>query len=238
MAARVQIETFLSSLKAPDWDPGLAEYRHHLLALNEICNHVRATTGEHIEGNLICLAPHEYATLPDLPDQQLLAKRRNYATYIVTGVSLLEIGFNAGHSALIALTINPALTYSGIDLGHHAYTLPCFNYLKTVFGDRLNLEIGDSREILPTIFHSGHRYDLFHIDGGHSFGVAHADLASMIQFCRDGDVILFDDTDLEHLLLDELCDIYAIKGLVTRVQTSKLWSGNRHVLLRVNKPGR
>lgn len=76
---------------------------------------------------------------------------------------------------MLALTVNPALVYQGVDIGHHGYTRSCFAYLKSVFGERARLEIGDSRDVLP-VLRQGARYDLYHIDGGHGLATAHADL--------------------------------------------------------------
>ena len=39
---------------------------------------------------------------------------------------LLEIGVNAGHSALLALSANPSLAYHGVDLDGHGYTAPAW----------------------------------------------------------------------------------------------------------------
>lgn len=41
--------------------------------------------------------------------------------------------------------------------------------MKETFGERLNLIIEDSMKTLPTI---NYKYDLIHIDGGHSLHVA------------------------------------------------------------------
>jgi hypothetical protein len=231
------LEAFLSAMKNPDWEPAFEQYREHLVKLNAICEQHTNAPESYIEGSLFYPAPHETANaLGPVPDPRTLTKRRNYAAFAMTGSSLLEIGFNGGHSALLALSINPGLRYTGIDLGSHHYTAPCFAFLRELFGSRIELIIGDSREVLPALRHvRGQEYDIFHIDGGHGFACGQADLCNMMAFCEDGDVILFDDTNFDQLLLEELCDFYAMKGLVTRIVTGRLWQGNQHVLLRVNK---
>jgi hypothetical protein len=228
------LQAYLSALKNPDFEPGYDDYREALEGLNRVC----MASGEPIEGNLFfpCTQASDN-TPPTMPHPGFREKRRDYATYALSGQSMLEIGFNAGHSALLALTINPNLKYLGIDYGNHSYTRPCFEYLRNLFGHRVDLWIGDSRELVPTLRHSPARFDLFHIDGGHDFGVAYADLCTVIDLCSDNQVILFDDTKsgVPHWLLDEICDFAAIRGLVSRVEAPTLWKSPHHILLKVNK---
>jgi hypothetical protein len=67
--------------------------------------------------------------LDDIPDPIYRYKRPNYLRYVTSGRCLLEIGFNAGHSALLALTANQYLTYTGIDICKYKYTRASFDYL-------------------------------------------------------------------------------------------------------------
>lgn len=223
------------ALRREDYEPAFDRYRRYLPELNAIC----VRSGDMLEGNLFYAAPHDFADGTDLPPDAVYRwKRRNYATYVLSGSSLMEIGFNGGHSALLALTANPELRYHGMDFGNHPYTRPCFEYLRGVFGDRINLWIGDSRDLIPALRHSGgYCFDLFHIDGGHDFQVAYSDMCNVIDLAKDGDVILFDDTNsgVSVWFLDEIADFFCIKGLVSRIECPTLWRSNQHVLLRVNK---
>ena len=85
----------------------------------------------------------------------------------------MEIGFNAGFSALLLLLCNPELKIDCFDLGEHAYVKPCFQKLKETFGDRISLVLGDSRQTLRQV---DVVYDVIHIDGGHSTDVAESDI--------------------------------------------------------------
>ena len=228
------IKGLLLALKDRDFEPGLDIYKDLLPGLNEVA----LKFGPEIEGNIF-YPQGSGAVVSSLPDPALRPKRRNFAAYVMTGSSLLEIGFNAGHSALLALSCNSTLSYLGLDLGHHPYTRPCFDYLRKYFGRRVELLIGDSRITVPALRHApSTQFDLFHIDGSHDFETAYSDLCNIYDFCQDGDVILFDDTNVSHFLLDELCDFFALKGLVTRIHCSQLWTGDHNVALRVNKPHR
>jgi hypothetical protein len=224
-----------AALKDTDYEPGFDKYMLHLEGLNETCR----SAGDLLEGNLFYGGPRDFASnLAEPPEAAFRTKRRGYATYVLSGTSMLEIGFNGGHSALLALSVNPRLKYFGVDYGNHPYTRPCFEYLRGIFGDRIDLWIGDSRELIPAVRHaSGLKFDLFHIDGGHDFGTAYADMCNVIDICDKDDVILFDDTNsgLTIWHIDEVCEFFAMRGLVTPVACPLLLQSNRHVLLKVNK---
>jgi hypothetical protein len=223
------------ALKDPAYEPAFDHYVDYLAGLNDIC----LKSKDLLEGNLFYSGPQDFSdNLAQPPEPRYLNKRRDYATYVLSGSSLLEIGFNAGHSALLALSVNPGLRYFGIDYGNHPYTKPCFEYLRKIFGDRIELWIGDSRDLVPALRHShNYKFNLFHIDGGHDFGVAYADMCNVTDLSMDGDVILFDDTNsgVSVWLLDEICDYFVMRGMVTRLECPKLWQSDQHVLLRVNK---
>jgi hypothetical protein len=225
------LQSFLKSFENMAWEPAIERYQEHLIQLNKIVE----DSGEKIEGNLFYY--HEAPSLPNLPEQGRRFKRRNYAVYASSGTSLIEIGFNAGHSCLLALSVNEDLIYTGVDIGWHKYTVPCYEYLKTAFGDRVNLVVGDSREVLPSLRHlSPLKFDLFHIDGGHGVGMALTDLINIIDMASIGSTILFDDTPVFEL--DALLDYLCVRGILSRVYLSRLWEGNEQALLRVEADAR
>lgn len=223
-----QLIPVLNQFDDPAWDPGLFEYRDHLKALNAVVS----DSGETMEGSLFFL---NGTTPTDDPRPEMLNKRRNYAAFALGGSTLLEIGFNAGHSCLLALTMNKDLQYTGVDLGNHTYARPCFEYLKSAFGDRIHVHFGDSREVLPVLRAQGLVYDLVHVDGGHGWNVMQADLLTSFDLCRDGSALMMDDTDDPRI--DKICDLYSIRGLLSRIRPARLWSGAHyaHSLFRVHK---
>jgi len=193
-----------------------------------------AAQGARLEGNLFY--HHDAAPpLPAAPDASRRHKRRNFAIYAATGDSLLEIGFNAGHSALLALSVNPRLRYTGVDLGRHAYVRPCFAILRDAFGDRVELIEADSRVALPALVAARRRFALFHIDGGHGLETAQADLRHVLELSDAGQTILMDD--VHNPILDALVDWHCVRGDVARVGLSRLWAGQEQALLRVLRPG-
>lgn len=45
--------------------------------------------------------------------------------------------------------------------------MPCYEYLKTCFGDRIDLIKGPSEEVLPKLLATNNTFDSYFIDGGH-----------------------------------------------------------------------
>jgi hypothetical protein len=214
-----------------DVEPFFAEYCDTLEELNRIA----VSTDEQIEGSLF--NAHLVRELPLAPMAVYRYKRRNYVKYVASGRRLLEIGFNAGHSALLALIGNPYLTYTGVDIGKYRYTRLCYEFLKQKFGSRIEVFIGDSREILPRV-ESG-IYDLLHIDGGHSAAVSHADLATLIKVADINSHILIDDASADYIV--PVISFYILTGHLSSEQLPGFWEYIRpgvmpdQVLLRVCK---
>jgi precorrin-6B methylase 2 len=204
--------TVLSLITDPGWDPASMIEPEHTRALHEIVD----ASGEAIEGNLFTL--HQQHPLPEQPEPSLRGKRRNFALYVTGGASLLEIGFNAGHSCLLALSVNPTLRYVGVDLGEHAYTEPCFRYLHSVFPGRVELVTGDSREVLPL----AGQFDRFHMDGGHGLEIAASDLRAVISMACPDATILVDDINQHHI--SAICDWHELQGDLASVAIGSLWT--------------
>jgi hypothetical protein len=215
----------------PETEPFFEEYRNILEELHRVA----MSTGEEIEGSLF--NAHMVREMPLTPLEVYRYKRRNYVKYVASGSRLLEVGFNAGHSALLALTANPYLTYTGVDIGKYRYTHLCYEFLKKKFGSRINVFMGDSRELLPRV-ESG-SFDLIHIDGGHSAAVSHADLASLIKIASINSHILFDDASADYII--PVVSFYILTGHLSSEQLPGFWEHIRagvmpdQVLLRVCK---
>jgi hypothetical protein len=74
--------------------------------------------------------------------------------------------------------------------------VPCYNIIKSYFGDRINLLIGDSTLVLPTIKDT---FDLIHIDGAHDTVTAEKDIINSMALCNDNCILIMDDTDTDTL---------------------------------------
>jgi len=113
--------------------------------------------------------------------------------------TILEIGFNGGHSALRWLLYSKANVHA-FDLGAHAYARPAADWLAARFPGRLNVTWGDSMEELPKYVgeHPETKYELIFIDGGHDINIARSDLKySALLANPAGHRILMDDTNIE-----------------------------------------
>lgn len=187
----------------PKWDPFAEQYRDQLAALDRI---VLGYT-DRIEGNLIY--QHNETQLGQaFPGY--LAKRQFIAMCALAHQHVLEIGFNAGHSALIMLTANPRLKFTAVDIGLHPYCIPCFDYLKTQFSDRIEFIHSDSARAWPMIQGLGYQYDFVHIDGSHEPTDLAVDLVNAMTHTVKGTRILVDDVNVPYL--KTVVDFYRIQG--------------------------
>jgi predicted O-methyltransferase YrrM len=172
-------------------------------------------TDEPIEGN-ICYwhgtPASDYAAYPPTADQDHVAKRVNFAELARQHRSMLEIGLNGGHSAIICLLANPALHFFAVDLCLHQYTVVAAAYLRRRFGRRFQFWQGDSRDMLPrlAVDYPLLRFDLIHVDGGHGADLAYADTSNALRFARAGAKLVFDDINVPHL--DEILQAFIRMG--------------------------
>jgi len=188
----------------PKWDPFLDQYQQHLAELDRI---VQASE-EPLEGNVMYL--HHQPTY-GTPHSDFLVKRRFLAQAALTSQHLLEIGFNAGHSALIMLTANPRLRITAADIGWHSYTIPCYNYLASVFGDRIDFIHSDSLQMWPLI--CTRSFDFVHIDGCHEPTHLEVDLVNVLHYTARGTRILVDDVNVAYLRT--AVDFWRYRGWLT-----------------------
>lgn len=105
--------------------------------------------------------------------------------------AIMEIGFNAGHSAAVFLHTFPDATLRVYDICEHPYTEPCFLHLEREFPGRITMIRGDSTKTVPLDTSS---YDLIHVDGGHDGSIPTIDLQNSYARLRPHGHIIFDDT--------------------------------------------
>nr|WP_199290590.1 class I SAM-dependent methyltransferase [Synechococcus elongatus] len=127
-------------------------------------DHVVVESGEPLEGNCF------YYHLSLKPSALLENKRINLFSSATQAQKILEIGFNAGHSAALMLLANPNSNLLAFDICEHRYTEGCFAVLAERFPHRIDLIAGDSNTTLPLfrLEHPAVYFDLLHIDGSHS----------------------------------------------------------------------
>lgn len=151
-------------------------------------------TGDNLEGN--CFTNH--ATTDR--NEGLLTKRVNLMEVARHGKKILEVGFNAGHSALLLLLgCDPDAEITFLDIGGHPYVYPCFEYLKRVSPSvNRKLIIGNTLHVLPKmVLKEGQRdkYDIIHMDGGHAHECVINDLILLYLLVKPGGYLIVDDAD-------------------------------------------
>ena len=159
----------------------------------------------YLDGNLFYV--NLESALGGMPDFSLRIKRNNLMSLAKPARIILEIGFNAGHSALLFLLSNPLSKLTVVDLLTHPYAQDCFDYLNTEFPSRLHLICGDSRTVLESL--SGQEFDLIHLDGGKELTIT-SDLSLTRGLAAPDHVIVIDDT--QNLNLNALLTQFADTG--------------------------
>jgi predicted O-methyltransferase YrrM len=107
--------------------------------------------------------------------------------------NVLEIGFNAGHSAEIFLENNENINLTSFDVGYHDYTLVGKKYIDKTFPNRHTLILGDSLLEVPK-YPADKKFDIIFIDGGHAYYVAYGDILNCKKFSHQDTIVIMDDT--------------------------------------------
>jgi len=124
---------------------------------------------------------------------KLLAYQALSAQRIVE--TICEIGFNAGHSSITWLVANPKAHLYSFDLPH-SYQEIGVSLINELFPGRLTVTNGNSTETIPQFFANNPTImcDIAHVDGGHDYVTALADLNNLGSRVKAGGILLIDDT--------------------------------------------
>lgn len=163
----------------------IAVYQYIVNDLNDIIKR----TGEPLEGNVFYEHHNQAYSIND----NFQNKRLNLFYYSRMAVDILEIGFNAGHSALLYLIANPYSKIHFFDLGEHQYSRGCFDYLDKAFPGRISVTWGDSTVTIPQ--YPPRLFDFIHIDGGHTRFIAESDFHNCRAFANQDTYLMIDDYD-------------------------------------------
>jgi len=167
-----------------------------------------AQNGSKLEGN--CFYYHETLNLyPELYSKQL-----NLFWCGKQAIdNICEIGFNAGHSAMLLLLARnySNLNFTIFDIGQHKYTKPSFNYIKSRFSN-VNFEYieGNSNITMPTWINDNkeliYKYDVVHVDGGHTEDCISNDMKNADLLVKKNGILIIDDTN--NPTINKYVDLY------------------------------
>ena len=137
------------------------------------------------EGN--CLYNHaSYFVL----DKEKYSLRNNLYNLSRVSESLVQVGINGGHSIGLCLYANPKLKVLGFDLFSHPYTKSSCDYLAQNYD--CIFTAGNShttiKKHIPT-----QKYDLIHIDGGHTTDDLIQDVHDCKKFAHTDTIVVIDD---------------------------------------------
>lgn len=128
--------------------------------------------------------------------QQISEQVNDLVKLTQNSVQVMEIGFNAGHSADVFLKNNSSMALTSFDLGIHDYVLHAKEYIDTTYPNRHTLLLGDSTVTVPKYISENpdKRFDVIFIDGGHEYEVATADLNNCMKMAHKDTIVILDDT--------------------------------------------
>ena len=136
-----------------------------------------------------------------------------------------EVGFNAGHTSGMYLSVLPNVTVSAFDICRHDYTVPAAELLKTKFGEsRLELICGDSKTSLRT-YKNIEKFEFFFVDGNHAFEFAYSDIVNACSLSVKGGTIVVDDCNSKAV---RLAFLQAVEDrIVAPLHDGLCWAGER-----------
>lgn len=127
----------------------------------------------------------------DIPEQ---TKRLQELCSNVDFTQILEIGFNAGHSANTILG-NSLAHLTSFDLNVRDSVSYAKKYIDQKYPGRHTLILGDSTQTIPKFIEENptKRFDVIFIDGGHAYEIAMADLNNCKHLSHPNTVLIVDD---------------------------------------------
>lgn len=199
-------QPFLACRYQAQYDVWPPHFLAHLRRLNEIA----ARTGEPLDGNL-CYFHHQKYFEFSPPDPRRGARREAFLRALAGRSRIMEIGFGAGHSTLLALSHSDAMI-TAIDDGARLCTPAAAAYLHESFGERMKFFKLDSRALSARYRELElSQHDMIHINGGRPPDVFAHDITTVLNHTSPGTLIFIDDIY-----------VAAIKQIIDRLVADRL----------------
>jgi hypothetical protein len=151
---------------------------------------------------------------------------------------ICEIGFNAGHSAMVLLLGRDTtpLEFTIFDIGEHPYTIPCLDYIQSIFPHvHMKYVKGDSIETIPKWISENKSsiwtYDIVHVDGGHSKQCISNDMKHADLLVKVGGIIIIDDTD--NNIINNYATVYLNSGFYKELDVMKTYGYPHRMIQKI-----
>jgi hypothetical protein len=130
-----------------------------------------------------------------------------------------------------------SLDFTIFDIGHHPYTKPCLEYIKSHF-EYINFEYieGDSTLTMPKWIEANQSYlalyDVVHVDGGHSEHCISNDMKNADILVKNGGIVIIDDTNLSWI--NNYVDLYLSNGKYREIDVLKTSGYPHRIIQKIN----
>ena len=140
--------------------------------------------------------------------------------------SILEIGFNIGHSATLFLDYCPdnKSRVTSVDIGIHKDTIKASEAVRGHFGNRFRFHLLNSKYIENKLKHDS--FDLAFIDGDHTETGVFKDIQSCVNmkipYLLFDDWHIYDEKDKQTNGVKITCDMFEKAGKISKVEIFNL----------------
>ena len=163
---------------------------------------------------------------------------------------ICEIGFNAGHSALLMLLgrDTTSLHFTIFDIGLYPYIKPSLEYIKTKFA-HVTFEYieGDSTIVIPEWINKNKdknkdkdkdkdilgTYDIVHVDGGHSDHCISNDMKNANMLVKFNGIVIIDDTNAPEI--NKYVNFYISTGNYIELNVLNTLGYQHRIIKKINK---